>query len=236
MKRGSVTFIGAGPGDPELLTIKGKNAIEKADVVFYAGRHIAAEIIGLARPDAAKYDACEYALEESHAIAVKAARAGEEIVRIEAGDPAIYSDLAEQIELLERDCIPWRVIPGVTAALAVAARCGISFSLPGISQSLLITRLAGRVPMPAGEELERLAALRIPIALYIGGHECARMQSQLSSVLPQNTLVICASRVGWPDERILQLELRNLADAATEYVFGRQTLVFVLPNHRRVSI
>lgn len=226
-----VTFVGAGPGDPELLTIKGKRAIEEAELVLYAGSLVSPDVVGLAKEQAEIYDSALLTLEQTHALVARAAFAGKRVARIHTGDPSIYGALAEQIELLKRDGIPWRVIPGVTAAMAAAATSGISFSLPEISQSLLITRFAGRTPMPENEGLQKLAALNIPLAIYLGGHKSAEIQEQLLQVLAPETPVICASRIGWPEEKILRISLANLAEAAAANGIGRQTLILVLPRH-----
>lgn len=228
MMPGIVTFVGAGPGDPELLTIKGRKAIEEAQIVLYAGLHISPAIVALA--NAETYDTVELDLDDAHTIVRSAAARGLKIVRIHSGDPSIYGALAEQIELLDRDHIPWRVIPGVTAAMAAAAATGVSFSIPEINQTLIITRLGGRTAMPPNEDLADLASRGTAMAIYMAGHKCAQLKHELERTLPVTTAIICASRLGWPNELIVYTTLGELAKCAIRYNFGRETLILVLPG------
>lgn len=228
--RGIVTFVGAGPGDPELLTIKGKRAIEEADLALYAGSLVSPEIVALASPSARVWDTAVLTLEQSHALVKEASYAGEAVARIHTGDPSIYGAIGEQIALLERDGIPWRIIPGVTAAMAAAAAAGVSFSVPEVNQSLIITRIAGRTPMPANENLADLAAHGIAMAIYLAGHKGADVQRELEKALPKDTPVICASRVGWPEELIARTTVAELSECAERHHMGRQTVLLVLPG------
>lgn len=224
-----VTFVGAGPGDPGLITIRGAAAIREADVVLYAGSLVSPEVVDLAGDQAEVHDTAELALEESHAIVAKAARDGKRIARVHTGDPSIYGAIAEQIELLDRDGITWEIVPGVTAAMAAAAAAGVSFSIPEASQSLLITRIAGRTPMPPNENLCDLARHGIAMAIYLAGHKCEEVQKELMTALDPGTPVICASRVGWPEEQILRTTVGELAQCGKAHHLGRQTVLLVLP-------
>lgn len=229
-KYGLVTFTGAGPGDPELLTLAGKKVIETADLVLYAGYFIAPEIIAFAKPEAIVLDAAELGIEQGHALIREVSYAGGSIAHIHAGDPSMYGPLAEQIALLEQDNIPWKVIPGITAAFAGAARCGLSFSMPDGCQSLIITRMEGNKPLPPNEDLSALAANYTAMAIYLGGHKCGEVQSRLERSLPTATTVICASRIGWPEEQVLWTTLGELGKCGAEHNLGRQTVIFVLPQ------
>lgn len=224
-----VSFVGAGPGDPGLITVKGQEIIKTADVLIYAGRLVSPQIVALAPAMAQVWDGAYLTLEENHDLLRDAAYSGKRAVHLHTGDPSIYSPLPEQLQLLKRDGIPWRIIPGVTAAMAAAAMAGISFSIPGISQSLVITRLAGSMPMPANEELERLAKIGAPMAIYIAGHKCDQVQARLSGVLPQETPVICCSRIGWPEEKIINATVGSLAQTGVKHQLGRQVVLLVVP-------
>lgn len=230
---GLVTFVGAGPGDPELLTLKGKKAIEEAALVLYAGSLVSPEIAAFAGKDAEVIDSAGLTLEECHALVAEASFAGLKTARVHTGDPSIYGAMAEQINLLDRDGIPWRVIPGVTAAMAAAAAAGVSFSIPEVSQSLIITRAAGRTPMPENENLAAFAASKTAMAIYLAGRKCEKVQEELEKVLPKDTPLICASRVGWPEERIIRTTLGDLARRGAENGLGRQTVILVLPAYGR---
>lgn len=230
---GSVTFVGAGPGDPELLTIKGRKALEEADVVVYAGSLVPRAIVDFARQSAAKYDSATMTLPQIHAIMRDKAREGKNIVRLHTGDPSLYGTLFEQTRLLDRDKIPWSVIPGVTAAMAAAARAGVSFSVPESTQSVILTRMGGRTPMV--EDIGELARHGSSMAIYLAGARAEELQNALEKELPPHTPVICAHRVGWREERIFFTTLSDLGQCVAANGLTRQTVILVLPGHIRRS-
>ena len=196
---GMVSFVGAGPGDPELLTLKGKRLIEEAALLLYAGSMIPPALLDLASPRASVIDAAPLDLEECHSLMLQFARAGQPVVHLHTGDPAVYSALREQLALLDRDGIPWQVVPGITAASAAAAAAGCSFTVPGATQSLIMTRMPGRTPMPEQEALRHLAKHGTTLAVYLSAMQARAMQEELEQSLPAATPVICAFRLGWPD-------------------------------------
>ncbi len=226
-KIGLVSFVGAGPGDPELLTIKGRKAIERADLLLYAGSLVSPAILEFAKPRARIVDSAYLTLEESHALVKEAALAGQAVARAHTGDPSLYGAMREQCALLERDNIPWEVIPGVTAACAAAAAAGISFSIPELSQTLILTRSAGRTPMP--ESLAALAKHKTAMAVYLSGKNALETQRQLMESLAGDCPVLCAHRVGWPEERLVWTRLDALAACVRENALERQTIFLILP-------
>ena len=155
---GLVSFVGAGPGDPELLTIKGRKAIEEASLVLYAGSLVPPDVVACAAPGVPVVDSAPLTLEQCHDLVRRTALAGGPVARVHTGDPSLYGALREQARLLDQDGIPWRVIPGVTAACAAAAAAGVTFTVPEVTQSLIITRMEGRTPVPEREALHLLAA------------------------------------------------------------------------------
>lgn len=227
---GLVTFVGAGPGDPELLTIKGRNAIAEAELVLYAGSLVPPAVVACARPGVPVLDSAPLTLEECHARVRETALAGGRVARVHTGDPSLYGALREQAALLDGDGIPWRVIPGVTAACAAAAAAGVSFSIPGQRQSLILCRAAGRTPVPERESLAALAAHGSAMAVYLSAPAASRMAEELGTVLPPETPVVCAQRVGWPDERLVWTTLAELAACVEENGFDRQTIFLILPG------
>lgn len=228
---GHVTFVGAGPGDPELLTIKGKKALEKAAVVIYAGSLVPQAIVALAQPGAEKHDSSGLTLSQIHALMRDNALAGRQVVRLHTGDPSLYGALSEQMRLLEQDGIPYSIIPGVTAAMAAAACARVSFSLPESVQSLVLTRAGGRTPVP--EDVRVLASCGASLAIYLSGALASRLQDDLMEVLPPDTPVICVHRAGWPGERVVSTPLCQLAQSVFENDIIRQTVILVLPGHMR---
>lgn len=225
-----VYFIGAGPGDPELLTIKAKNAIESSDVIIYAGSLVSKDIIKFAPKSAEIWDSSSMTLEQTHAILRDAAQSGRRAARIHTGDPSIFGALAEQLSLLDKDGIPWEIIPGITAAMAAAAKAGVSFSIPGLRQTLIFTRMAGRTPVPPKEDIANLARTGAALAIYLSGNKCAEIKEKLAATLPGDTPVLCCSRVSLPDEQILRTTIGNLAALSQVCQIGRQTLLLVLPG------
>ncbi len=228
---GEVWFIGAGPGAPDLITLRGHKLIGEADLVLYAGSLVPREVVAHAKPGAVLRDSAPMTLEETHALIAEFAARGQNTARVHTGDPTLYGALLEQTRLLDQDGIPWRVIPGVSAAFATAAAAGQSLTLPEIRQSVIITRLAGKTPMPPGEDLRALAASGAALALYLSATLTEELQAELLSAgLAPETKIIVGRRVTWPDEQIFTTRLDQLVKLAQENNFTGQTLFLVLPG------
>jgi len=224
-----VWFIGAGPGDPELLTLKAARLIAAADLVLYAGSLVPAAVVGHAKPGARVVDSSPLTLEETHALLLECVRSGGDAARVHTGDPALYGAVPEQAALLDRDGVAWEVVPGVTAAFAAAAMAGVGFTTPGVSQSLILTRAAGRTPVPASESLRSMAAHGCALAVYLSAAQAPAVQEELlAGGLPPDTPVLVGHRVGWPDGSVRRATLAGLAEAARG--LDRQTVFLVLPG------
>ncbi|MEW5771961.1 MAG: precorrin-4 C(11)-methyltransferase [Thermodesulfobacteriota bacterium] len=223
-----VSFIGAGPGDPELLTLKAARLIAAADLVLYTGSLVPAGAVARAKAGARVEDSSSMTLEQTHALLVECVQAGGDAARVHTGDPALYGAVAEQAALLDRDGIPWEVVPGVTAAFAAAAAAGVGFTAPGISQSLIVTRAPGRTPAPESESLRSLASHGCALAVYLSAAQARLVQDELlAGGLAPDTPVVVGHRVGWPDGSVRRASLAGLADAARG--LDRQTVFLVLP-------
>jgi precorrin-4 C11-methyltransferase (EC 2.1.1.133) len=148
MEPGVVYFVGAGPGDPALLTLKAAQLIAAADVILYTGSLINSEVLGYARPDAALHNSATMELSEQIALMQAAAAQGQRIVRLHTGDPTIYGAILEQIRALKQQGIPFKIVPGVSSAFAAAAALGIELTVPGDTQTVIFTRLGGQTPVP----------------------------------------------------------------------------------------
>jgi precorrin-4/cobalt-precorrin-4 C11-methyltransferase len=232
-ERGSprVYFIGAGPGDPELLTVKAARIIGQADLVLYAGSLVSPGIVALAKNDAQVVDSAALALDETHALLAATVRQGGLAARVHTGDPALYGAVAEQARLLEADGIPYAVIPGVTSASAAAAAFGVSFTVPETTQTLILTRLAGRTPMPPGEGLADLARHQAAMAVYLSaGDPEGLAEALLAGGYPSATPVAVAHRLGWPGETLLWATVATLAATTRQAGLDRQTIFLVLPG------
>ncbi len=228
---GLVSFVGAGPGDPGLLTLKGRDAIAGAALVLYAGSLVPPEIVAYAAPDATVLDSAELTLGEGHALVREVALAGRPVARVHTGDPSLYGALREQMALLELEHIPWTVIPGVTAACAAAATCGLTFTVPKVTQSLVITRIAGRTPMPDHESIRALATHKTSMAVYLSGKLAATLQAQLLEAgLAPETPVLCAHAVGWPAQALHWTDIGRLVDCVNEHGLFKQTVFLILPG------
>ncbi|WP_319583121.1 precorrin-4 C(11)-methyltransferase [uncultured Pseudodesulfovibrio sp.] len=229
-----VYFIGAGPGDPELLTVKGRRLIGEADLVLYAGSLVPAEIVAGAKDGAHVADSAPMSLEETHALMVETVAAGGTVARVHTGDPSLYGAIREQMALLDAVGITYAVVPGVTAGFAAAAAATRSYTVPEVTQTLIFTRLEGKTPVPEGEGLRKLAAHGSAMCIYLSAGDPEGVQRELlAGGLPEATLVVMAYRVGWPDEKVVETELATLAQTARENDFTRQTVFLVLPGQGR---
>ncbi len=226
-----VSFIGAGPGDPDLLTVKAARRIRHAGLVLYAGSLVQRAVAELAGSEAEIKDSASMTLEETHACMVDAIHRGYDVARVHTGDPGLYGAVQEQIALLRRDGIAWDVIPGVTSASAAAAALGASFTIPERTQTLMLTRLAGRTPVPDSERLRDLAAHKTALAIYLSGGNPEGVQDELLAAgYSPDTPIAIAHKVSWPGERLLNVPLADLAKIVRTEGLTTQTLFLVLPD------
>lgn len=227
----SVWFVGAGPGDPDLLTVKGRRLIESADVLLYPGSLTPPAIVALANPGADVVDTAPLALEQTHAIILDSVARGGRVVRLQAGDPALYGTILEQTRLLHAAGVSWGVVPGVTSASAAAAAAGISLSVPERNQTLILTRLAGRTPVPEAQSLSSLARHGAAMAVYLSGDNPEGVrQACLEGGMPPETPVCLAHRLGWEGETLRWTTLEDLPAVTRAGGWTRQTLFLVLPG------
>ena len=233
-KPGSVIFTGAGPGDPDLLTIAAHRVISKADLILYAGSLVNPAILEIAKSDAKKYNSAGMTLEECLQLMIRHARNGELVARVHTGDPTIFGAIAEQIRGLDSAGIEWSIIPGVTAATAAAAAAGISLSMPEYAQGLILARQPGRTKTSSDAELFRLAGHGLPLALYLSGNLVGDVCGQLRKVLPESARVLCAQRVGWPDSRLIWTNLGELEKCVNAENLKEQTVFIVFPREGEV--
>jgi precorrin-4 C11-methyltransferase len=227
--QGKVIFVGAGPGAPDLITLRGQEAIAAADLIVYAGSLVPREVLTWAKPTARIVDSAPLTLDHIHRLMVEAVHNGHVVARVHTGDPALYGTLGEQTQLLDAEHIPWEVVPGVSAAFAAAAAAKVSFTHPGGPQTLILTRLPGRTPMPESEDLATLARSHASLAVYLSAPKAPELAQALRAAgLAPETPIIIAIQVGHPTERIIRTTLAHLeADARA---LTRQALFLVLPH------
>lgn len=229
-----VFFVGAGPGDPELLTLKAHRLIGQADLIIFAGSLVPRTMLDHAKPSARIEDSASLTLIQTHALIREAALAGQLVVRLHTGDPGLYGAMREQTRLLDAEGIAYRIVPGVTAATAAAAAARISFTVPETCQTVILTRMGGRTLVPERERLQSLAAHQAALAIYLSG-ACPRELARelLVGGYPPETLVVAAHRVGWPEEDIQRFTLGTLVEFGTDKGFERQTVFLVLPGQEQ---
>ncbi len=232
-QRCQVFFVGAGPGDPELITVKGQKCIMKADLVLYTGSLVPPEVVACSQRRAQVVDSSKMDLQQTHALMMETVRAGGLVARVHTGDPSLYGAIREQMVLLDREQVAYEIIPGVTAAFAAAAAAKISFTLPAKTQTLIFTRQGGRTNVPDREGLQSLARHRTSMAVYLSASDPKGMAEELlAGGYPEDTPVVLGYRVGWPDEKILATELGSVVDVARSSQIQRQAVFLILPGQR----
>lgn len=226
---GQLLFVGAGPGDPDLITVKGLKALQQAEVVVYAGSLVNPALLDECPNGCEIHDSAPLNLDQVLEILIADSRAGKRVVRLHTGDPALYGAIQEQMEALDAAEIDYAVIPGVTATFAAAASLKQELTLPGVSQTLTLTRLAGRTPVPEKEQLQRIAANGGTIALYLSVGMMDKLVAELlagKEFTPQ-TPVAVVSRASWPDERTVEGTLADICDKIEASGIKRQALILV---------
>ena len=224
---GRVIFVGAGPGDPDLLTIKARQALRLADVVIYAGSLVPEAILRHAPATAALHNSALLTLEQVMEITKTAVDKGQCVVRLHSGDTSLYSAIQEQLALLEDAGIDCEVIPGISAFQATAAALKSELTLPEIVQTVILARGEGMTKMPPGESLEGLAQHKATLCIFLSARMVEAVQAQLLTAYPPETPAAIAYRVSWPDERIIVTTLANLTDEVRRHRLTRTTLFLV---------
>jgi cobalt-precorrin 5A hydrolase/precorrin-3B C17-methyltransferase len=228
-----ILFVGAGPGDPELLTLRAAQALGEADVVVYAGSLVPRGVLRHVKPGARVHNSATMTLEETHRLLTEAYRAGHQVVRLHSGDPSLYGAITEQMALLDAEDIPYEIVPGVSAFQAVAARLGIEYTQPGVVQTVILTRAGGRTGLPANESLAELARHQVTLCLFLSARHVAEVQAALLTSYPPTTPVAVAYRATWPDEELLTGSLEELTTLVQREGYERTTLIIVGPSLRR---
>ena len=237
---GKVYFIGGGPGDPELLTLKAKRIIDSADVIIYADSLVHPSVCADAKEGAQVIGSKTLTLDEITDLMVSAAREGKLVARVQSGDPSIYGAVLEQMRLLDAAGVEYEIIPGVSAAFAAAAVLKTEFTVPEVSQTVIFTRLEGRVAMPSGEKLRDLAAHGCTLVLFLSITRINKVVSELKAgAYDDDTPVAVVYRVGWPDEMVITGTLGDIAPKVKRAGITLQALVLVgaafAPDIRRIE-
>ncbi len=224
----TVHFIGAGPGAPDLITLRGRDLIAHSPVCLYAGSLVPAALLAHCPAGARVIDTAAMNLDEICAEFLRAHRSGENVARLHSGDLSIWSALGEQIRALDRLSIPYTVTPGVPAFAAAAAALCVELTLPEVAQSLVLTRMPGRASaMPENETLPAFAATRTTLAIHLSAHAITRVIAELTPYYGAGCPAAIVFRASWPDQRILRGTLAALGAMAAEAPMERTALIIV---------
>ena len=226
----AVYIIGAGPGDPELLTLKAYRILTQADVILYADSLVPKQMLQDVRSDVEAIPTGSKTLEEIVPLMVERVRQNKAVVRLHSGDLTLYSAIAEQMSLLAQAEIPFELIPGISAFQAAAARLQSELTIPELVQTIILTRVSGRASaVPETEELASLAAHKASLCLYLAARHVAEAQTKLLQHYSPNTPVAICYRVGWQDEQIWLVSLAEMAVTTTQNDLIRTTLYLISP-------
>ena len=224
-----VYIVGAGPGDPDLLTVRGRRLLEAADTILFTDSLVPRQMLAIARPDAEVLPTARRTLEEILPLLLERVRAGQVVVRLHDGDPCLYGAVHEQIQALLQAEVPFEVVPGISAYQLAAARLGVELTIPGLVQTIILSRISGRTEVPPAEELETLAAHRASLCLYLSARHIDAVQEKLLAHYPADTPVAICFRLGWPDEQVWLVPLAQLAHFSREQNLIRTTLYVISP-------
>ncbi len=220
-----IYFIGAGPGDPKLLTIKARKLLDDADVIIYTGSLVPEKLLQGCK--AKLFNSANMHLEQVMKILTDSYKHGLRTVRLHTGDPSLYSAIAEQIALLKKDSIPFKVVPGVTSGFAACASLGVELTIPEKVQTVIISRISGRTPVPEKESLEKLSKIQGSLILYLSINHIKEVTQRLSKGYPPNTPVAVVEKATWPEERIITGTLDDIVQKVEEAGIKKTAVIIV---------
>lgn len=211
-----VYFVGAGPGDVDLITVKGRKLLEDADVVIYAGSLVSKEHLKFCKKGAIFIDSSKLTLNEIIEYIKKFYVEGKKIVRLHSGDPTIYGAIIEQMEELDKLGIPYEVVPGVSSFTASCAVLKREFTVPGLSQSIIITRLSGNTPVPEAEDLEKLAQHKTSMAIFLSVKNIEKVVEKLRSAYEEDTPIAVVYKATWKEQKVILGTLKDICEKVKE--------------------
>lgn len=229
VEHNTVFFVGSGPGDPELITIKAKRLLEEADVIIYSGSLLNPKILQYARKEAQLHDASRLDREKIYEILRDSTNEGKIAIRFHDGDPGLFSTIREQIDKLEKDGIHCKVVPGITAILGAASAMNLELTLPGNTQTVIITRAEFRTPVPDREKISELAKHGATMVFYLSVHLITDIVEELlkGGVYTKETPVAIVYRATWEDEKIIKGTLGNIAKKTKDSKIIKTALIIV---------
>lgn len=223
-----ITFVGAGPGAADLITLRGKTMLERADIIIYAGSLVNPKLLEYAKAGCEIYDSAGMTLEGVIEVMKAAAEAGKSVVRLQTGDPCIYGAIREQMDKLDELGIAYESVPGVSSFIGAAAALNAEYTLPEVSQTVILTRMAGRTAVPPKEEISLLAAHNASMVVFL----TSTMLSELSERLlaggyRPDTPAAIVYKVSWPDEMKILTDVAHIAEEAEKHQINKMALILV---------
>ena len=223
-----VHFVGAGCGAPDLITLRGRRLLEEADVIVYAGSLVNPALLGFAKKDCRIYNSAQMTLEEVISVMEKAEKEGKTTVRLHTGDPCIYGAIREQMDILDEKGIAYDSCPGVSSFCGAASALNLEYTLPEISQSVIITRMEGRTPVPSKESIESYAQHQTSMAIYLSVHDIEKVVERLhTGGYPMDTPIAVVYKATWEDEKIVKGTLEDIAQKVRENNIRKTALILV---------
>lgn len=223
-----VYFIGAGPGAADLITIRGKNKLEQADIVIYAGSLVNPELLSYTKKGCEIHNSAKMTLEEVIAVMEKGELEGKTTVRLHTGDPCIYGAVREQMDLLDELNIGYESVPGVSSFIGAASALKAELTLPEVSQTVILTRMEGRTPVPPKEEISKLAAHNATMVIFLTSTMLAELSKRLiEGGYSENTPAAIVYKATWEDEKVIKTTVANIAQAAIENDIHKMALIMV---------
>lgn len=223
-----VHFVGAGPGAPDLITLRGAELLKQADVIIYAGSLVNPALLDMAREDCEIHNSAKMTLEQVIDVMKQAEAAGKTTVRLHTGDPCVYGAIREQMDALDELGISYDDVPGVSSFCGAAAALRSEYTLPGVSQSVIITRLAGRTPVPDAESLSSMASHGASMAVFLSSGMLGRVQEELlKGAYTEDTPAALVYKATWPEEKTVRCTVGTLAQAGEAHGISKTALVLV---------
>lgn len=223
-----IYFIGAGPGDPELITVKGQRILGEADIVIYAGSLVNPALLSLVKQGAQVYNSASMTLEEVITVMLEGVQNNKMVVRLHTGDPSIYGAIQEQMDELNKHNIEYKVIPGVSSFLATAAALKQEYTLPDVSQTVIVTRIEGRTPVPEKESLASLASHNATMCIFLSVHMIDEVVTELiKGGYTETTPIAIVQKASWPEEKIVRGTLGDIAQKIKENDIMRTAMIVV---------
>lgn len=223
-----IVFVGAGPGAEDLITVRGQRYLQEADIIVYAGSLVNPQLLEQKKEDCQVYNSAVMTLEEVLDVMIRGERDGKNVVRLHTGDPCLYGAIREQMDALEKEQIAYEVCPGVSSFCGAASALKTEYTLPGISQSVVITRMAGRTPVPERESIRSFAAHQATMVLFLSTGMLEKLQEELIlGGYPADTPAAVVYKATWPEEKVCRCTVQTLAETAAENGIRKTALIVV---------